>query len=166
MKKDKHGDRCLECGGQLESGSYTHEEQVGRWKVSDGTGMRPKCTKCGEVSLSLDDLEAYQRRAARTALLEGKLEGDVLRYARKSMGLTQKELAVVLGYQPERISKWETGAERFDQSIALAVAGILFSADSKKPSQMVAEAVRRTEEHEPETVHTLRVPEPRLLKVG
>ena len=95
--------------------------KVGRYRVEEAT--RP--SELGEEP-SLRQLADYERRAARTVLLEVRdVEPNVLRYARRAMGLTQAQLADILGVTPETISRWETGAEVYKPAVPLALAALL-----------------------------------------
>jgi DNA-binding transcriptional regulator YiaG len=101
--------RCEVCGSALVG--YKHTEQVGKVKVTDGTALKPYCEKCGGPNLTLDELAGYERRAAALVLRDGRhVDGAVLKYARKALGLKQTNLAAILQCQPETLSRWETGA--------------------------------------------------------
>src|SRR5258706_10123343 len=92
--------------------------KIGRYRVEDGT--RPYTS--GE-ELSLRELAGYQRRAASTILREVKnIEPEVLKFSRKSIGLTQPQLAELLGVTAETVSRWENGSESFKPSVQLALA--------------------------------------------
>lgn len=105
---------------------YTHTEQVGRLKVTDGTGMRWVCPSCEEVLLSLDAHARYERRAAAAVLREGRhVDGAVLKYARRALGLRQARLAQLIEYQAETLSKWENDREPIPRATQLAIAALL-----------------------------------------
>lgn len=140
-------ERCRECKGEVALHGYKHIEKVGRWTVTDASGMVWQCRDCGTPQLSLDELQNYQLRAVKTALCQGKTEGDVLRYARKALGLTQKELGIVIDYKHETMSRWENGGE-MPQAAASAIVGVLCRAlDGELPEDMVASA-RALKEHQ------------------
>jgi DNA-binding transcriptional regulator YiaG len=91
--------------------------KVGRYRVEHGTAL-------GDVSLK--ELGRYERRAARTVLREVRnVEPEVLRYARRAMGVTRAQLAQALGVTPETVSRWETGAEAYKPVVPLALATLL-----------------------------------------
>ena len=134
-------EKCAECNGDLVTKGYTHSEKVGRYTVTDRATMVPQCVNCGAPRLSLDELEKYQLFAAKTVLCENKLEGSVVRYARKALGLTQKELGLLLDYQHETISKWENEKEPVTRAAASALIGLLCRViDGEKPEEMVEKA--------------------------
>lgn len=99
--------------------------RVGRYRVEDAS----RSYTAGE-ELSLRQLAGYQRRAARTILQDVQnVEPEVLRYARKALGLTQADLGALLGVSAETVSRWESGAEPFKPAIQLALAGLLDTAE-------------------------------------
>lgn len=137
----KNREKCVECTGDLVTKGYTHTEKVGIWTVTDCATMVPQCVDCGAPCLNLDKLEEYQLFAAKTVLCENKLEGAVVRYARKALGLTQKELGLLLDYGHETISKWENEKESVPRSAGAAMVGLLYRAiDGEKPEEMVKKA--------------------------
>ncbi len=118
--------RCSECGGALEMRGYRHVEHVGAIKVIDGTGMALQCQACGEPLLSLTALAGYERRAAALVLRDGKhVDGAVIRYARKALGLRQTQLAILLQCTPETLSRWETGAQQMKRAEQLALVALI-----------------------------------------
>lgn len=118
--------RCESCDIPMHVRGYKHVEQVGNVKVTDGTGLAPQCQKCGKVSLLLSDLAGYERRAAALVLRDGKhVDGSVIKYARKALGLRQTELAFLLQCTPETISRWENGANPMKRAEQLAIVALL-----------------------------------------
>jgi DNA-binding transcriptional regulator YiaG len=118
--------RCPECGGALEMRGYRHVEHVGHTKVTDGTGMALQCKECGEPMLSLLALAGYERRAASLVLRDGKhVDGAVVRYARKALGLRQTELAALLQCTPETLSRWENSALQMKRAEQLALVALI-----------------------------------------
>lgn len=51
---------------------------------------------------------------------------------RLKLGLTQKELADILGYNRNAIWRWEKGIHPIKRAVALAVAGLLREHEAKK----------------------------------
>lgn len=116
---------CRECGGVVTVRGYTSVQKVGKWTVTDRSSVVPQCTTCNAPQLSLDDIQGYELRAVNTVLCEGHFEGDVIRYARKALGLTQKELGKILDYTHETVSRWENGKEPVPRSGASALIGLI-----------------------------------------
>lgn len=118
--------KCAECGGPVMAKKYRHVETVGGVKVSDETALMPQCTQCNNVDLTLKQLAGYERRAAALAL-ERVLHanGAMLRYARKALGITQAELAKLIGHEPETISRWENDKRPVERAEQLALVALL-----------------------------------------
>ncbi len=117
---------CPECGQPLTCRQYTHHEKVGIYAVTDSTSHAWQCGSCGEVALTLTDLAALQRRAAAIVLRDAKqVTGDVIRYARKSLGLRQVDLAELLDCASETLSRQENDKEPMSRPMQLALVAIL-----------------------------------------
>jgi DNA-binding transcriptional regulator YiaG len=94
--------------------------------VTDATGQVLTCSKCGDVELSLKDLAGYQRRAAAIVIRDAKrIDGAVVRYARKALGLRQVDLAELLECAAETVSRWETDDLEMPRASQLALVAIL-----------------------------------------
>lgn len=118
--------KCLECGGVTQLRTHVHTSTVGTLKVKDGSCQLHVCEQCGNVDLTLADLRAYERRAAVTVLRTvSEVTGTMLKYARKSLGLTQSQLAVVLATTPETISRYENEHFPSSRQHALALLALL-----------------------------------------
>jgi len=106
--------------------AYAHTEKVGKYKVNDATGHAMQCRKCGDVELTLNELAGYQRRAAALVLREAAdVDGAMVKYARKALGMKQTELAERIGCAAETVSRWETGALLIARPEQLAIVAIL-----------------------------------------
>lgn len=118
--------KCPDCGGKLARGVYVHVTKVAGFTVSDGTGQVLRCSECEGPVLSSKELGAYERRAALEILTAAKkpVSGAVLKFARKALGLRQKELAELLDSNEQQISRWENEPE-IDRRLRLAVASLL-----------------------------------------
>jgi hypothetical protein len=117
--------KCPNCTERMTRRGYEHVTRVGGYTVTDATGMVETCPACGEVSLTSNDLAAYERRAARLILAEGaRVGGAVLRYARAALGLRQRDLARILRRSEHQISRDEH-ADDLQMDLRLAVAELL-----------------------------------------
>src|SRR5579883_809135 len=126
-KKNREGTVCAACGGRMVHQAYEHIEKVGKYKVKDATAFALRCVneKCGEVELSLAELAGYQRRAAAVVLREApEVDGAVMKYARRALGMKQVDLAACIGCQPETLSRYETGTQ-VPRAVQLAVVAVL-----------------------------------------
>jgi putative zinc finger/helix-turn-helix YgiT family protein len=130
MKLKARRTRCPTCGGWMTERTYGHIEKVGRHPVKVPGAILPVCGKCGEVEMTLDELAGYQQRAAAIVLREAKpIDGAVIRYARKALGLKQTKLAELLAVRNETISRWEKDREEMPRTAQLALVAILDGVD-------------------------------------
>lgn len=106
--------------------NHEHEERVGSFKVVDAGCMSLVCETCQTVDLTLDELQRFERRAARVVLLDRPdAGGDVYKYARKALGLRQVDLARLLGVEPETVSRWENEHVTMPRAEQLAIVALL-----------------------------------------
>lgn len=127
--------QCPECGTEkaLVLRMYQHVTSVGGVRVVDTTTQRWQCSACGEVDLTLNAMAAYERRAAALVLRDGRHTGGaVIRFARKALGLTQAELALLLGCQPETLSRWENDKGEMPRAEQLAVVALLDGVEASR----------------------------------
>lgn len=119
--------KCIECGStNLRLQAVKHVEHVGSVRVVDGTGFADVCLDCGAYSLTAEQLAGYERRAAALVLREVPAPtGAMVKYARKALGLRQKDLATLLGAAPETLSRWENDERPIPQAEKLALLGLL-----------------------------------------
>lgn len=102
--------KCRTCGGAVKRQTIKRTIRVGSRSVSDPSTMTNVCTKCGAYELSHGTLLKSERRAALIVLSDApNIDGSVLRYARKALGLMQAQLAHALDATHETVSRWETG---------------------------------------------------------
>ena len=125
--------KCPNCNARMNPRGYTHVTRIGGATVTDGTGSAPTCDACGEVVLTTEQLAGYERRAARVILTEGdKVSGDVLKFARKALGMRQTKLASYLRTNDQQISRWENSAE-LAMDLRLAVARLIDIVENGEP---------------------------------
>ncbi len=119
--------KCEECGatGTVRIGTHEVRVKVAERTVRSTLCSFPKCEACGDYEIESQQLEELERRAALAVLRDCKeVSGAVLKYARKALGLTQKDLGVALGIVAETISRIENDHER-PAMYAHALAGLL-----------------------------------------
>ena len=130
---------CPNCGGKLTRRAYQHVTKIAGFTVTDGTGHMLRCDQCEAPLLSLAEVAGYERRAAKQILMtaERPVSGAVLKYARKALGLRQKQMADLLATNEQQISRWENDDE-IDRRLRLAVASLLAMAEGGSPVDEVA----------------------------
>lgn len=116
---------CIDCNAPVEMRPYVHTEMVGDNVVRDPSRATMTCTQCGATYVSAHALMMYEARAAAIVIREGKVTGEVLKYARKAMGLRQSDLAKLLERTVEWVSRWETGATVATRADQLAIVALL-----------------------------------------
>jgi DNA-binding transcriptional regulator YiaG len=122
---------CPSCGKPMALLGYIHVEDVGGVLVKDGTSLAWQCKSCDLTDLSLEDLAGYERRAAALVLRDGtRVDGNVVRDARKALDLRQVDLASLLGCEPETLSRWESGARPMPRAEQLALVALLDEVES------------------------------------
>lgn len=105
--------------------SYTRETRVGRRLVRDGSATALQCEHCNAIDLSEEQVAGYERRAARTVLLESsQVGGAEIRFARKALGLRQTDLAAALGCNAQQLSRYEND-DSVEMWLRLAIAALL-----------------------------------------
>jgi len=128
MSDTERSNKCVECGARMANRGYEHVEKVGKYKVKDATAFAMQCTseKCGEVELTLNELAGYQRRAAAVVLREApEVDGTIVKYARRALGMKQVDLAEQIGCAAETLSRWETGSLAIQRAEQLAIVAVL-----------------------------------------
>jgi DNA-binding transcriptional regulator YiaG len=122
---------CPDCEKPMRMRAYRHAENVGGLHVVDGTTQQLQCDACGAVDLPLEALHSFELRAACTAFHDGKerVTGPALKYARKAIGLTQKQLATLLDCGHETVSRYETSSKALPTEIRLAVLSLITMAE-------------------------------------
>ena len=124
--KSNGDNKCTVCKGRMVFRSYGHVEKVGLYSVNDGTAFAWQCENCGEVDLTLEQLAGYQRRAAAIVLRDAKeVDGAVVKYARRALGMKQADLAEQIGCRAETLSRWETGDQTMPRAEQLAIVAVL-----------------------------------------
>jgi DNA-binding transcriptional regulator YiaG len=99
--------------------------QVGRYKVVDGSAQL-SFDEHGEVDLTLAEWRAFDLRAATIVFSDApEVGGAELKFARKTLGLKQRELARVLCVSEGIISDWERDVNRITGTVQRLVAEIL-----------------------------------------
>jgi putative zinc finger/helix-turn-helix YgiT family protein len=85
-----------------------------------------KCPACGEDFVNSRELGAAEQAAAIEVLTNMKqsCSGAAIRFARKSLGLRQEDLAQLLDVRTETVSRWEQ-QPKVDRVSRLAVAALV-----------------------------------------
>ncbi len=119
--------KCHECGS--EAFNRKTVELVTRLRelaVTNRSVTLSVCSHCGAYTIPVDVAERVEQQAALTFLSDVKpVTGDILRFARKALDLTQVEAAELLGAAEGTISKWENGKLETEVWVSLAYEALL-----------------------------------------
>ena len=89
----------------------------------------PTALSDGSGGIASDELGRVEFRVSRALLLcSPVLEGEALKFVRKTMGLRQPDLASLLDVTVTTVSRWETGTEPIRRQTQLALLQLLESA--------------------------------------
>lgn len=119
--------KCYACNGEkFESRQVELITEIGPHRVLNRTQRHPVCVNCGEFTLSSKNLERVELQAALVAFTEAPtVTGEMIRFARKALGLTQTELATRIGTTKESISRWEREERPMEPWVPLTVLALV-----------------------------------------
>ncbi len=119
--------KCTECGSDLIHSSYSPKYQVGELTILDpGKVLALKCTKCDTYEVPALQLHLSEARVANVLLIKHSLTGEALKFVRKVLSLTRKELSTILGIAYGQILSWEsTGPATKDNLLKLSLLFLL-----------------------------------------
>jgi DNA-binding transcriptional regulator YiaG len=122
--------KCPNCDSRMVRRAHEHKTRIGAVTVKDASKTAMTSTACGTVSLAQVELAGYERRAAALVLAAAeRVGGDVVKFARKSLGLLQKDFAALLDSSEQQVSQWEHEPE-VDRLLRFAVLGLLRLAET------------------------------------
>ena len=113
---------CGECGGSVSVQTLPHYKdlQIGVAVDLVNTVEEITCQNCKEQQVSFPDfnglLAAIAVARVKTPV---KLKGEEIRFLRKALELTAKELALRLYVTPETISRWENDKENMSPPVGI-----------------------------------------------
>jgi putative zinc finger/helix-turn-helix YgiT family protein len=124
--KDMSMTICPECQTEMVSGAHPIEVHVGQHTAESRSIIHERCPSCGYYELWAKDTALLELRSIQAVLHDIKeLDPKALKFARKALGLTQKNLAVVLDSNQETISRYETGAITAPTEYRYALLGLI-----------------------------------------
>lgn len=135
--------RCTLCKKPLRSATTDYPLNVGDKTVTVKIPAQ-RCTGCGDVFTSFDDMQRAALAVAEAVILSGQRTGASFRFLRKTLGLRANELAEKLDTTPETVSRWERGKRPLDMRTWTSLAFLLVGAinrHSRSREQLDAAAV-------------------------
>lgn len=121
--------KCFECSNtKFKRQAEEIVTDVGPCRVVDHRHEFDVCTKCGSFAIDYEVGRDIELHAAHMALIGcDSFSGEILKFARKALGLTQRELGERLGRAPETISRNERSPE-LDGELRFALVGLVAAA--------------------------------------
>jgi len=126
--------KCPECDGELIQRVLSEYEDdliiIGRSVCLVNSVLEERCASCEHVQRTIPDLDGLLAAAAVSrALHRLKLRGEELRFMRKVLQISSRELADVVGVTPETMSRWENNRDPItatsEKLLRFIVAGML-----------------------------------------
>ena len=118
--------QCPDCNTEMVYGVYPIEFPIGRHIVVSRGTQHERCPACGAFILDARVDMLLELTATQVLLHDVKaLDPKVLKFARKVLGLTQKDLALVLDTTQETISRYETGSMTAPVGYHYMLAGLI-----------------------------------------
>lgn len=118
--------RTMEIATIPYSAKFDHDGRKYEVQVSDLSV--PKCANCGTLSF---DRDAELRLEAEFRKLLGLLMPDEIRTHRLNRGLSQQQLADLIGISVSTLSRWETGAQIQQRSLDKMLRLVFFTPDAR-----------------------------------
>ena len=105
--------KCMDCGETMVGSPQSYQYiECGLSSVEIRNVTVYNCGSCGACIPELPAIEQLHMVIAIQLLIKDSLlSGEEIRFLRKMAGLTQSELAEILGMTPTRPCKWESGRE-------------------------------------------------------
>jgi DNA-binding transcriptional regulator YiaG len=117
---------CPECKTEMVSGAHPIEVQVGQHVAESRSIIHERCPSCGYYELDAQVNCLLELDSIQVVLHDIKdLDPRALKFARKALGLTQKDLARVLDSSQETVSRYETGALMAPTEYRYALLGLV-----------------------------------------
>lgn len=111
--------KCTECQQQTKSGRVTKSHHVGDRRID--VEVPAKVCACGESFIQGQVAARADLQVAAELARCGALDGATLRFQRKSLGLTAKRLADLLGLSASHLSHIENGKQPVPRLAAVLV---------------------------------------------
>jgi len=83
-----------------------------------------RCVVCGREVIDAAQAKEISLHIAEKLALEGPATGAAFRHIRKSMGLSAKDVAELLGLTQETVSRWEKGRRKADRRTVILLGNV------------------------------------------
>lgn len=117
---------CPDCNTEMAFGAHPIVTRVGAHVVESRSLPHERCPLCGNYELAAEAAELLEVQAAIVVMSDVQCPSpQEVKFARKTMGLSQVAVAKELGLTQETISRYETGALAIPGEYRFALAGLL-----------------------------------------
>lgn len=102
--------KCQVCGSEAQAitAAYHVENLLGVRVGLVNCVKKIVCDACGEETITIPDVNGLVAAVAvARTMIPTKLNGTEIKFLRKAVDLSAKDLAGVLGIRPETVSRWE-----------------------------------------------------------
>lgn len=91
------------------------------------TRMLPvtRCAKCGEETIPLQALEAFDLEVAEELARHGEVSAEAFSFMRRTLGMKAADLAELLDVTPGTVSRWENGHEPIERRAAALLCALV-----------------------------------------
>lgn len=123
--------KCYNCGATGRTvRPYVHEIIIDGLPTQSRPRPKLHCDGCGDVTFTLAELQEFERAAA-AAVLCGPVPAsrEMVRYARRAIGISRQELAQELHCEESKVTAWEKGDEQIDLCSQLALITLLIPSE-------------------------------------
>lgn len=119
--------KCQECNTELVSGTHSVVTKVGSFDV-ECNATYDLCS-CGYSEIDTINAELLELRAVQIVLQEAKIDGAILKFARKAIGLTKEALAEKFELSESTIDQFENDLLPPPSVYVLVLTGLLIHAE-------------------------------------
>jgi transcriptional regulator with XRE-family HTH domain len=112
---------CTSCGQMMILCDYEHVTVVDGVRFVDSAYSSFRCKACGCVELTGKQLSTYELRVARELLRRCAMTGERFKFARKALGLTAAQLALVLEFSAATVLDMERGDAGVNAALRMAM---------------------------------------------
>jgi putative zinc finger/helix-turn-helix YgiT family protein len=116
--------RCVQCKSLKLRASEASTTRTIAGRTFTATVPAVVCGQCGEVYLDGAALERVDLHVAAALATAGERAGEALKFMRKALGYSGRELATLLDVTVESVSRWETGRHAVDADTVATLAAL------------------------------------------
>jgi putative zinc finger/helix-turn-helix YgiT family protein len=116
--------RCAKCKSLELRASEMDDEVTVAGRRFQAKLAATLCSSCGAMYVEGLVLERFELTVAQALANAGERSGEALKFMRKALGYSGRELAQLLGVTLESVSRWETGKHAVDADTIATLAAL------------------------------------------